>query len=277
MIKIFLTVRNRLEITKKCIHALKTHSKIPHKIYVYNNATNHLLENHFAYFHKMFSKGHISQICFTSEDSTFNAFSKASTCNFFGHQHQQDPQKDKYEFLLMLDNDIIVTPEWDLKLREAWKYVRKRGMTNIKVIGQRPGGIKMVTKTKHQITENLIGREGKLGGSGLWSVRNNFFEDVGFLDLKRLVGHDKKHDQMYWHLMDRSAGGKPYIMGVTQKLGIHCGREAGSVCNVLTRTPKGKARTEKIKFAHAEEKLSKIPFDEFFKSIYNNKQLVGDW
>lgn len=276
MIKIFMTVRNRLAITKKAIHALKVHSKIPHSIYVYDNATNHLLENHFGYFCKMYKIGHIDQICFTSEKSTFNAFSKASTCNFFGQQHEQDPKKNKYEFLVMLDNDIIVTPDWDLKLREAWKYVLKNKMNNIKVIGQRPGGIKMVTPTKHKISDGIIGREGKLGGSGLWSVRSNFFSDVGFLDLARLVNHDKKHDQLYWLQMDRATNGKPYIMGLNQKLGIHCGKQAGSVCNVLTRN-KGKDKRNKIKFENAEERIANVTFDEFYKLIENNKALIGDW
>jgi hypothetical protein len=276
MIKIFLTVRNRLEITKKCIHALKLHSKIPHSLYVYDNASNYMVENHFAYFCKMYMDGYVDQICFTSEKSTFDAFSKASTCNFFGQQHEQDPKKNKYEFLVMLDNDIIVTPEWDLKLREAWKYVINKKMTDVKVIGQRPGGIKNVTPTEYRISESIIGRVGKLGGSGLWSVRNDFFRDVGFLDLNRLVNHDKKHDQLYWVAMDRATRGNPYIMGLNQKLGIHCGREAGSVCNVLTRN-RGADKKEKIKFKLAEEKISNLSFDDFYKNINNDKHLVGGW
>ena len=92
-----------------------------------------------------------------------------------------------------------------------------------------------------------------------------------------MVGHDKKHDQLYWQLLERSTRGKPYIMGLNQKLGIHCGRQAGSVCNSLTKIKDSKKRQEKIKFEHAEEKLSNIPFDEFFSSIYNDKCLHGDW
>lgn len=275
MIKIFLSVRNRLAITKKCIHALKQHSKIPHQIYVYNNASNYLVENHFAYFCKMYMKGYIDQICFTNEKTTFNAFSKASTCNFFGLQHEQDPEKDKYEFMVMLDNDIIVTPEWDLKLRMAWKYVRKNAMRDIKVIGQLPGGIKH-KGPKIPISEGVFGSTGKLGGSGLWSVRNDFFRDVGFLDLTKLVNFDKRHDQLYWQMMDKSTMGKPYIMGLNQKLGIHCGKQAGSVCNVLTRN-RGKDKAQKIKFESAEEELSALSFEEFFKKIENDKVLIGDW
>ena len=276
MIKIFLSVRNRLAITKKCIHAIKEHSRIPNSIYVYDNASNYMVENHFSYFCKMYMKGYVDQICFTTEKTTFNAFSKASTCNFFGQQHEQDPQKDTYEFVVMLDNDIIVTPEWDMQLRAAWKYVRKNKLSDIKAIGQLPGGIKH-KGALIKINDDIQACTGKLGGSGLWSVRNDFFRDVGFLDLRRLVNHDKKHDQFYWQLMDRKTNGKPYIMGLKKKLGIHCGRPAGSVCNVLTRHRSNKNRKELIKFEGAEEKIASTPFKEFFESIKSDKYLIGDW
>lgn len=275
MIKIFLTVRNRLAITMKCIESIRRHSSIPHQIYVYDNSTNYLLDEHFMYFYEIFKKKIITQITFTTSDSTFNAFSKASTCNFFGHQHEQDPKKDLYSFLVMLDNDIIVTPEWDLKLKKAWKHVKKNKLDNIKIIGQLPGGIKNTVRPDIKIG-NMTGRVGKLGGSGLWSVRTDFFRDIGFLDLKQLVNHDKKHDQLYWRKIEMKTRGEPYIMGLDQKLGVHCGKVAGSVCNVLTRN-KGKNSAELIKFKAAEKDLSSKSFDNFYKEIFNDKRLVRDW
>jgi len=276
MIKIFLTVRNRLAITKKCIHALKAHSSLPHQIYVYNNQTNYLIKEHFEYFCKLYIKNYISQLTFTTDESNFNAFSKASTCNFFGRQHEMDPKKDSYNFLVMLDNDIIVTPNWDEKLKQAWKNIIKNKLKNIKVIGQLPGGIKHITGDPIKIGK-MIGRQGKFGGSGLWSVRTNFFEDVGFLPLKQLVGCDKRHDQIYWSLLGQSTGGKPYIMGLKEKLGVHCGKLAGSVCNKLSRN-RGKAnKSELIKFEQAEEKISNMTFEEFYKLIFNDKILIKDW
>jgi len=242
MIKIFLTVRNRLAMTKKCIYALKAHSTLPHQIYVYNNQTNYLIKEHFEYFCKLYIKNYVSQVTFTTDESNFNAFSKASTCNFFGQQHGMDPQKDKYMFLLFLDNDIIVTPNWDEKLKQAWKNVVKNKLKNIKIIGQLPGGIKEIT-----------------------------------LPLKQLVGCDKRHDQIYWSLLGQSTGGKPYIMGLKEKLGVHCGKLAGSVCNKLSRN-RGKAnKSELIKFEQAEEKISNMTFEEFYKLIFNDKILIKDW
>jgi len=278
MIKIFLTVRNRLAITKKCIAAIQKHSTLPYQLYVYDNQTNYKLEEHFDYFSSLYSDGLVSQVTFNTNASTFNAFSKAASNNMFGLMHQQDPEKKKYTFLLMLDNDIIVTPEWDQPLASAWKYVRKNSLNDIKVIGQSPGGVKQ-KKTLININDKLSGRTGKLGGSGLWSVRTNFFDDVGVLDLTKLVGFDKKHDQHYWRLLERSTNGKPYILALNRKLGIHCGKITGSVCNRLTRS-KGRPEEQKlelIKFAKAEERIDNLSFDEFFKSIYNDNGLISDW
>ena len=276
MVKIFMSVRNRLAITKKAIEALILHSEIPHRLYVYDNATNYRLKDHFDFFHELYNRKLISQITFTTEESTFNAFSKASTSNFFGLQHEQDPKKDKYDFLMMLDNDIIVTPGWDTKLKIAWNYVKEKRLKHVKVIGQLPGGIKSKAE-KHRINKNIIGNVGVLGGSGLWSVRPDFFRTVGFLDLKPLVGFDKKHDQTYWRLLQRSSPGKPYIMGINQKLGIHCGKRAGSVCNRLTRARNKPDKLERIKFEESEKSIDSFDFKTFYDSIINDKVLIGNW
>jgi hypothetical protein len=86
MIKICITVRNRLAITKKCLEAIKRHSILSHQIYVYDNNTDYLLNEHFKYFQKLYKKREISQITFTTIESTFNAFSKAVAFNIFGKQ-----------------------------------------------------------------------------------------------------------------------------------------------------------------------------------------------
>lgn len=276
MVKIFITVRNRLAITKKCIEALILHSEMKHQIYVYDNSSNYRLDEHFMFFHELYQKKLITQVTFTSEASTFRAFSKASTCNFFGLQHEQDPKKDSYEFLLMLDNDIVVTPGWDTKLKIAWDFVKQKKMKNIKVIGQLPGGIKSRTET-HKLPNDMVGRCGTLGGSGLWSVKPDFFRTVGYLNLTQLVGHDKKHDQQYWRLLQKSSPGKPYIMGLNQKLGIHCGKQAGSVCNKLTRNRNNKNKHETIKFENAEKRIDSMDFTTFYNSVVNDEALMRDW
>jgi hypothetical protein len=244
---------------------------------VYDNHSTHRVKEHFEYFHKLYEEGLITQVTFTTETSTFNAFSKATACNMFGMQHEIDPNKGKFDFLLFLDNDIILTAAWDKKLKRAWEYVKNKKLQHIKVIGQKPGGIKNIQE-RYDIGD-MKAAVGSLGGSGLWSVRPNFFRDVGYLDIPPLVGHDKKHDQMYWRKLQTASKGKPYIMGLATKLGIHCGRLAGSVCNRLERN-RGKSSNHKysvIAFEKQECDIDKLSFDDFYKEIVGNEVLINDW
>jgi len=249
---------------------------LPHRLYIFYNSTSYKVKDHFDFFSSLYEKGLVTQVTFNTEKATFNAFSKAASCNFFGLQHEQDPRKDEFSFLVLLDNDVIVTPGWDGVLNEAWKDVKKHGLNNIKIVGQLPAGIKDKTVLPYKIA-GRVAKTGKLGGSGLWSTRSNFFREVGFLDLKKLVGEFNKHDQHYWNLLNKAAGGKDYILGINEKLGIHCGFVAGSVCNVLNRSKGVKNVSELIKFEKQEEKIERMSFEEFFKSIVDNVQCLANW
>lgn len=276
MIKICITVRNRLAITKKCIQALQKHSRLPHEIYIYDSRTNYKINDHISYFGDLYKKGIIKQFIFLSEESTFNCFDKAVASNLFFLQHNQDPNKDKYDFLLLLDNDIIVSHKYDSVLKQGWDYIKKHNLGDLKVLGQSPGGVK--NKTKVGILKSGIQlNHGFLGGSGLWSVKPNFYKEVGLLDLTKLVGKHKCHDQNYWQKFAKITNGKPYIGALEVKLGIHCGKLCGSVANCLTKIKDKKQALEKIKFKESDEKIDKMGFDDFYKMIKNDKDLLNDW
>jgi len=272
MYKIFLTVRNRLGITKKCIRALKLHSKHPHQIYIYDNQTDYNLNDHFAFYNKLMNQRRVTQITFNTNESTFNAFSKAAACNSFGELHEMDPKKDNTDFLVFLDNDIIVTPGWDDILLKAWRDVKKnRELMHVKIIGQRPGGIKHAKR----LTQPIAGKTavvGKLGGSAMWCVKPNFFTDVGYLNLAQLINLNKKHDQLYWTKLSAAASNQSYIIGLDCKLGIHCGAIAGSVCNALS-----KGRKHEISFEAADTRIDSMKFDEFYNMVSKDKRLHKDW
>lgn len=286
MYKIFLSCRNRLAITTKCITSIRRFSKLPHQIYVYDNLTNHKIQEHFVYFSLLYERGIIAQYTVNTKASTFGAFSKAISCNQFGMNHEQDPEKDKVDFLVFLDNDcIIVQDGWDQIIKNAWDDVIRNGMKDIKVIGQLPGGI-MKKKELTQLIGGMKAKTGTSGGSGFWTVKNNFFKEIGYLDVKPLIGHDKKHDQNYWSKLARATNNRDYILGIEKKIVVHTGSIAGSVCNTLTRNnknlhKKGKVVNtnvnELIKFDHAEKEIDSMTFDQFLEKIKNNQSMIGDW
>jgi cellulose synthase/poly-beta-1,6-N-acetylglucosamine synthase-like glycosyltransferase len=249
------------------------------EIYVYDNLTSEQINEHFLYWSLLYQKGIVHQITFNTKESTFNAFSKATSSNCFGFNHEQDPNKDNVDFLVFLDNDIIIAQQgWDKIIKNAWADIKKYNMTNIKIIGQLPGGI----KSKKEISEKIGGfraKSGLFGGSGFWTVKNNFFRDIGYLNVKDLVGHNKKHDQLYWGKLGSVTNGHDYILGLDVKLVIHTGSMAGSVCNTLTRNKGLKQRNveELIKFEEAEKAIDSLSFDDFFKIIVNNKEMIDNW
>lgn len=271
MIKIFLTVRNRLELTKKCIQSLYKHSRHKFNLYIYENLTDYNIDEHFNFLSKLYKEGLVTQVTFNTKDSTFNAFSKAAASNQFGYNHLMDPEKDKCSFILFLDNDMIVTPEWDQVILQAWRDIKKYKLNDIKVIGQNPGGIKYATKLEHKVAGSSC-KIGKLGGSAFWAVKPNFFDEIGFLPIERFVGINKKHDQYYWKMLDSNNKGRPYILGLDYVLAIHTGSSCGSVCNTLTKN-----KNSDISFKEQEQRLSELSFDEFYKQVTKNKKMKKDW
>jgi len=261
MIKIAINVRNRLSVTKKAIEALYRHTTNDFQLYIYDNRTNYKTKEHFEFFWKLYEDGMIHQITFNTKESVFNAFDKAAALNCFGHNHTQDPKKKEYDFLLFLDNDMIVMPNWDNTIINAWNYVKKRKLSNIKVIVQYPGGIKNINPQEHRIDSKITAITGKLSGSGFWSVKPDFYQDVGFLDLKPLVGLSKKHDQQYWKLLSKK--NTDYIMAVKSNMVLHTGSIAGSICNVIGFGTNDKKEKE-IQFRQQEERIDNMSFDEFY-------------
>lgn len=267
MIKVFLTIRNRLGITKKCIFALFKNTTRPLRVHIYDNLTNFQIREHFEYAYNLYKHKLISSYNFNTEESTFGAFSKAVASNQFGFLHMMDPYKNNYDFLLILDNDVIVYPGWDNIIFNVWNFIKEKGMDHIKIVTQYPGG----TKSRVGIGEidgfELF--EGKFGGSDFWCVKPDFFDEVGFLDIRNLKKKNKGHDIQYWKLLDKASGGRPYTVCVKAKICFNCGAICGSVCNELTRNMNRPAEhIEKlISFEEVDKQIESMSFDEFMNKI----------
>ncbi len=274
MIKIMLTVRNRLEITKKCIESLQKNTKLDYHLYVYNNLTSYRLNEHFEYFCKLFKQGIIKQLTFNSKESTFNAFSKAVSSNSFGHLHNDDPNKNKYDFLVMLDNDILLQNGWDYIILRAWEEVINHNLTNIKVICQHPGGLVDAEKLPFQIAgyDAIIG---KFGGSFFWTISPKFFEEVEFLDISQLVGLTKKHDQNLWPRIQKAANSDKYILSLKAKMGLNAGSIVGSICNVIGYGNQSAINLEKIKYKETDKMIQNMTIDELYSKIEKSGVKMG--
>lgn len=270
MIKIAITVRNRLGITKKCIESIKRHTKTPYSIYVFDSLTNYRLSDHVNYFESLFEKKEIDFFSFANKKSTFNAFSKASCLNFFGHLHLDDPNKNNTNMIVLLDNDMIVRENWDLIALDAWKEIRRLQLNHVHIVTQYPGGTSIIRKITLNTPSASQAFLGIRSGSGFWCLKPDFFEKVGFLNLSNLVGLNKKHDQLYWKKLNQISKGRPYVAALLAPMSFHCGKLAGSICNSLTRT---KDPNNTI-FKESDEMIESLTFDEFYSKIKSDVSLT---
>jgi hypothetical protein len=273
MYKIFMTVRNRLASTTKSISSIQKHSLLPHQLYVADNLTSYQVNEHFMYWSLLYQKGILHQLIFNTNSSVFNAFSKAVSLNQFGYIHEMDPEKNNVDFLVFLDNDMIVLPGWDLIIKNAFSDIKKYNLQHIKIVGQNPGGI-MHKKDLHEKIGGYKAKTGRCGGSGFWVVKNDFFREIGFLDIPPLINLQKKHDQNYWVKLERLSKGKDYILGLEAPLTMHLGPLVGSICNKLTKNKNQKNVENLIKFEESEKYINSLSFDEFYNQIKDNKELL---
>jgi hypothetical protein len=236
---------------------------------VYNNLTDYRVDDHWNFFRDLYKKGKMSQFVFNTQSSTFNAFSKVIACNDFGKHHQMDPNKNKYDFLVFIDNDMFVLPNWDITLKKAWEDIYKLKTNNIRVISQFPGGTKGRKDFPHKVADHKC-QVGYLGGSGFWCVKPNFFEEVGFLDVSPLVGFNKKHDQNYWVKMSSINKGLPYILVLETIIVLNCGGNiAGSICNILTKHRQDPNVSKIIadRDKESDSKIDSMSFGEFYSYV----------
>ena len=265
-----------MAITKKCIEALERFSTLEHHIYVYDNLTTHKLWEHADYFARLLESKVISQVTFNSADSTFNAFSKIVSCNQFGRSHEEDPRKDEYKYLMIMDNDIIVKPGWDIIFKEAWSYVNKSPLLrkHIKIISQLPGGFLQCKRYSRKIASyeayTCIG-----GASSFWSIRSNFFRDVGFLDIKESIGQSKFHDFKYREILDRNNKDAKigYGLALDAPMAFHVGGIYGSICDML-HIGNGD-RIKGAEFKEDERVVSSLTLDDLIDKYANNSLCIN--
>jgi len=272
MIKVCITVRNRLAITKKCIESLLKFSVYPLSIHIYDNLTNYRFNEHLEYYMNLYTDCLIDKFVINSQQSTFSCFSKAVAFNDFGFNHNQDPDKDKVQFLLLIDNDMLVKPQWDVYVNIIMQRIKDDPQfQNIHIVTQEPGG---VTDKKRSIEINGIKCWfGTHGGSGFWCLRPTFFDDIGFLDLKLVQGINKKHDQNYWKKIGHKIRGNEYSLSIEKPLALHTGPLfSGSVCNELTKNGKDH---DGIKFENLDKSLEEISFMDFYEKIKDEPRCIN--
>jgi len=275
IIRVMISTRERLEYTIKCIQALERFTKNDLEIFLFDDRSKENLAERFQYYKYLVENNKIAHLEILPSDSkiSFNTFGKAVSWNIFGYISSFMFPEQYFDWILLIDNDIIVRKEgWDTKLIETWRRINQyKELKTIQVVTQAPGGI-MGEKLEFDLEDGYKIRVGSAGGSGFWFLKKDYFKNMGLLPLKFLIGKSKGHDQLSWQLHQLRTNSRRYVAGLWDKLALHIGHNR-SICNYLTwgrekkTAPGDKIRADRIKEAieKEENKLKQISLDEVIK------------
>lgn len=274
-ILVFMNTRNRIATVQKTIEALFTYTKHPVSLFVWDNCTQVKIEEHFTYFGKLYAEGKLKKYTVNSLESTYNAFGKVSAWNDLCLFLEAHPNKNMYEFVICIDDDICVIERgYDLIIQEAMELAEQQ-VPSIMIIGQSPGGISGRDEIIKLGGKEVKVRVGTGGGSGLWCFRPDLFSKIGALDIEPFVGISKRQDITVWGQLNAYTDGKPYILGIDLPLALHTSFDNGvdmSICK--------KARNEPsmiVDYPDYDAKISNMTFDEYITFIKKDIELLRKW
>lgn len=259
---VFLSVRNRLAITKRCIEYLFKNTRREIDLFVFDNCTGTRIPDHFNYFCRLYEQGKLQKYVANTITSTYNAFSKAMSFNEFGLFIENHPDKFSYDWLVCLDNDMILIQEkWDDIIGTMFEEVDKKEPNNtIQIITQYPGGC---SGTDYNLDKFKI-RVGVNSGSGFWNIRPDFFTKVGLLESEPLIGINKRHDLELWPKLNAYTKGQPYVIAIDQPMALHIAYHDGkdlSICKATRNNPAMNVDFEL--FDNLIETMNDTEFNEF--------------
>lgn len=271
-IAVMITVRNRLALTKKCIQTLYKSTRRPIHLFVYDNCTSYKIKEHFDYFSELYETGVLQKYVVNTFESTYNAFSKVVAFNEFGRTILENPIANRYEFLVLLDNDMMMVKDnWDDIIIDMWRGIDSEEELRdmIHIVTQWPNGCTSAQTGEFHIgDENYKLQLGYTSGSCFWCFRDSFFKKVGFLNPNNVVGQNKKHDQLYWHKMRAINNHKPYILAVEEDLVVTYDNYKDinlSICDPSQFDPQ-----KEITFKEVDDTIDKMPYDSFMNLLRNN-------
>lgn len=274
-IAVFMTVRNRLSLSEKCIEALYKNTSSDIHLFVFDNCTTHNIDGHFTYFSYLYKQGKLQKYVVNTLISTFNAFSKAMSFNEFGVYIESLPDKSIYDFLLCLDNDmILVEKDWDLIIKEAMEATSKK-IPTLEIWAQYPGGC-----SGHDYTIPIKGQDttirlGINSGSGFWCIKPDFFSRVGLIEPELLVGINKRHDIELWSKLNELHKGKPYVCAIKIPMALHFSYFNGkdlSICKPTRNDP-----SKEIIHHDVEKLVNSMSYEEFIEFIKKDEELFSQW
>jgi len=159
MLSIIVLNYNRRELSKKTIHHLKLKTTVPHELILVDNGS---IDGTREYLETVTGNANTKRVIKVFNKSNFGVAGGRNS----------GLKEATGDYLMTIDDDILVPDEYDVKLIEACTKIERLGITGINVESKRYP-VKEVDGVKMQI------KSGNLGGGCLF-MRRDVFDQVGF-------------------------------------------------------------------------------------------------
>ena len=288
-----LPTRDRFIMTQKTIDSLYTFSKHFEKIniYIFDNLS-YYNEERILLFYKMLNEGRIKHYSYDTPTSLTNCFGKSVSFERWLHMMINDlnikqlMKQETDHYYLLIDNDMLVGPNWDEYFLSASRYLEQTDKEKLVYFFiQYPGGVPKIHRDKiftRYILSNEFSHEksfelntyGSGGGSGFWFMNKKQLLMMNSLWTHKVIsnsyGHYKRHDTSTWFAIKQKHGAIKYNAAIKadQPLVLHLGGVIGSICNVLTSKKDYNELSKDMKIR--EETLKELTVEEIFEKFKNN-------
>lgn len=289
-----LPTRDRIILTQKTIDSLLSFSSVFKNIhiYVFDNlsCTN---KERILYFYQLLEEGKIKYYSHDTSVSLTNCFGKSVIferwLNMMMNDYniKQSKMLDNKNYYLLIDNDVIVGPNWDKYFLSASEFIETSGKEKLLYFFiQYPGGVPKIHRdkifTKYIVQNKYLNNKnyeltsyGSGGGSGFWFMNTKQLMMMNSLWNYRMISdtHNqfKKHDTSTWFAIKKKHGAIKYTAAIKaeQPLVLHLGGVIGSICNVLTS--KQNYDEKRVVMNLKEETLKNLSILEIFEKYKNNE------
>lgn len=203
-ITVVIPVFNKSHLTIRCLESLLAHSKDSHEIIIIDNASSDDTPDVLQKFRPRFERA----------GWRFDFVRNPQNVGF-GRAMNQGAKKSRSEFLMLLNNDTWLLPDWDIKLISALKNLPEASMICPYINETKPFDSERLLKEGIQFQKRNSGRTRKTFSAVCMFFRREAFEKLNGFDERFFVTYedtdlrermDREHHKYYmvgdcviWH------------------------------------------------------------------------------
>lgn len=306
VLNVCIVCRDRLTLTAKTINSILQSSSVFSEINIscFDNYSE-LVPERMEFFYNLLKNEKIKYYSYEKAYSTANCFPKVVCFNrwidIMNLKYNIEDIDSKKEFYLLIDNDMILMPEWDTYFLSLFEMENSdRFLKDIHFVCPYPSGIVSKNIDSNNIPQSPQFRKFDLknnynsdkfkfitsnggGASGFWFMNHKMLNSVkwDYGDIIEVKGRFKRQDKNTWKIIKRKNGNYMHYVGTIEQqsklpLIIHLGGGItdGSICTKAHNNKYCKDASKKLSEEEKEEFNNLSPMQIYEKYKFDSR---GKW